>query len=264
MTPVGDMRKFSLIPSLSVFRSQSDTSYESLASVMKDNKNRRASEWATNILNNERKLVLRPLQINESDSKETSNLLYRRLSKVQPSSQTSEARKGVTRSYSVKAAKKSAESKLRNRGSSIPSEGSYSGGVKVKERTISNRSLPLPNDESEYLRLRNFSVTSKGVINRGDSFRSKSSSNVPSLNDQEKETEIEDSKTKVPSPLPEEPKFTDNLRTFKVLLVGGSGVGKTCMRKQFMTSEYICANDFLTGKTFIFLKKIDLKFLLLF
>lgn len=250
MTPVGDMRKFSLIPSLSVFRSQSDTSYESLASVMKDNRNRRASEWATNILNNDRKLVLRPLQINDRDSQETSNLLYRRLSKVQSSSQAPETRKGVTRSYSVKAAKKSAESKLRNRGSSIPSEGSYSGGVKVKERTVSNRSLPLPDDESEYLRLRNFSVTSKGVINRGDSFRSKSSSNVPSLHEQEKETETEELKTKVPSPLPEEPKFMDSLRAFKVLLIGGSGVGKTCMRKQFMTSEYICANDFLTGKYF--------------
>lgn len=248
MTPVADMRKFSLIPDLSVFRSQSDTSYESLAAVMKDNnKSRRASEWATNILGSDRKLVLRPMHANASDQREFSNLLYRRLSKVQPASDTSETKKGVSRSYSVKSAKKAADSKLRNRGSSIPGEGSCSaGGVKVKERTVSNRSLPLPSDESEYLRLRNFSVTSKGVINRGDSFRSKSSSNVPALNDYESETSAEESKPTVPSPLLEETKYFDNPRKFKVLLIGGSGVGKTSMRKQFMTSEYICANDFLT------------------
>lgn len=246
MTLVSEYRKLSLIPDLAVVRSQSDTSYESLAVAMRDKRNRRATEWATSVLSEDKKLVLRPLQINGTDSKEFGNLLYRRLSKVQPS----EASSGVSRSYSVRTVKKFNDSKQRNRGSSIPTENLHSGGVKVKERTVSNRSLPLPGDESEYFRLRNFSVTPKGLINRGDSFRSKSNSNVPSLNDSEKDEEAEEAKPQVPSPV--EMRHTDNLKQFKVLIVGGPGVGKTCMRKQFMTSEYICASDFLSGE-FLFI-----------
>lgn len=253
MTPVSDIRRLSLIPDSSVVRSQSDTSYESLAAVMKDQRARRASEWATGVYHDDKKLVLRPLQINGADEKEFSSLLYRRLSKVRPVSQAPEVSSGVSRSYSVKSVKKYADSRHRNRGSSIPSEEFHSGGVKVKERTVSNRSLPLPGDESEYLRLRNFSVTSKGIINRGDSFRSKSSSNVPSLNNniEEKDSETPELKTQMPSPLREDTKSTESPRKFKVLLIGGPGVGKTSMRKQFMTSEYICADDLLTGKIYL-------------
>lgn len=248
MTPVSDMRKLSLLPDLTVVRSQSDTSYDGLASAMREKRNRRASEWVTGMMSDDKKLVLRPLQLNGSEQKEFGGLLYRRLSKIQPSVQNSDTPAGVSRSYSVKSVKKFADARQRSRGSSIPSEYSHSGGVKVKERTVSNRSLPLPGDESDYLRLRNFSVTSKGIINRGDSFRSKSTSNVPALKNNDDDNEPTESKPKVSTPPVEDTKCAENQKQFKVLITGSPGVGKTSMRKQFMTSEYICANECLTGK----------------
>ncbi|GFT11748.1 GTP-binding protein RAD [Nephila pilipes] len=252
MTPMSDFRKMSLMPDIqSVFRSRSDTSYESLASTMLDRRGRRYSEWPTK---DDRKMVLRPLQLNEGDQKEYSNgLLYRRLSRasprIQPTSQSmvTDSREGVSRSYSVKSVKKFSE-RQRHRGSSIPSEG-HQYGVKVKERTVSNRSLPLPGDESEYFRLRNFSVTSKGVINRGDSFRSRSNSNVPGLEESEEATSSVPETTDQPSPLREEEKdVMSQKKTYKVLLVGASGVGKSSMWKQFLTSEYICDDDFAVDR----------------
>ncbi|GFV79392.1 GTP-binding protein RAD [Trichonephila clavipes] len=252
MTPVSDFRKMSLIPDIqSVFRSRSDTSYESLASVMVDRRGRRYSEWPTK---DDRKMVLRPLQLNEGDQKDYSNgLLYRRLSraspKIQPISQSmvTDSREGVSRSYSVKSVKKFSD-RQRHRGSSIPSDGNHYG-VKVKERTVSNRSLPLPGDESDYFRLRNFSVTSKGVINRGDSFRSRSNSNVPGLVENEEAASSVPETTGQPSPLREDEKdVMPQKKTYKVLLVGASGVGKSSMWKQFLTSEYICDDDFVVDR----------------
>ncbi|GBL98945.1 GTP-binding protein RAD [Araneus ventricosus] len=249
MTPMSDYRKMSLMPDVhNVIRSQSDTSYESLASVMKDKRGRRYSEWPAK---EDRKMVLRPLQLNDSDPKDCNGLLYRRLSraspKVQPTSQSiktmSDSREGVSRSYSVKSVKKYAE-RQRHRGSSIPSEANHCG-TKVKERTVSNRSLPLPGDESDYFRLRNFSVTSKGVINRGDSFRSRSNSNVPGLAETEEAASPIPETTEQPSPLRNEEKDTSfQKKLYRVLLVGASGVGKSSMWKQFLTSDYICDDDF--------------------
>ncbi|CAL1296388.1 unnamed protein product [Larinioides sclopetarius] len=254
MTPMSDFRKMSLMPDFhNVIRSQSDTSYESLASVMKDKHGRRYSEWP---VKEDRKMVLRPLQLNDSDPKDCNALLYRRLSrvspKVQPTSQSiktmSDSREGVSRSYSVKSVKKYAE-RQRHRGSSIPSE-AHHYGTKVKERTVSNRSLPLPGDESDYFRLRNFSVTSKGVINRGDSFRSRSNSNVPGLSEaEEAATSPIPETTEQPSPLRDEEKDTSfQKKSYRVLLVGVSGVGKSSMWKQFLTSDYICDDDFTVDR----------------
>ncbi|KFM71198.1 GTP-binding protein RAD, partial [Stegodyphus mimosarum] len=252
MTPVSDLRKLSLRPDsqIVVSRSQSDTSYESLAAVMVDKRARRASEWATSDKN--KKMVLRPLQLNGGDPKECNSLLYRRLSKASmkthctpQSAPATEAlhKDGVSRTYSVKSVKKISEARQRHRGSSIPSEEGHSTGARVKERTVSNRSLPLPGDETEYLRLRNFSVTSKGVVNRGDSFRSRSASHVPGLNAGEEENVT--ANTATPSPVTEEPKeLLAQKKPYKVLLIGAPGVGKTSMWKQFMTSDYICAFDF--------------------
>lgn len=235
MTPPSDYRKQSLMPDIqsNVIRSQSDTSYEGLASVMQDRRGRRCSEWAAQ----QQKMVLRPLQLNEADQKDHNGLLYRRLSSKSKTESST-----VTRSYSMKSVKKLAEARQRHRGSSIPTESNKQYGVKVKERTVSNRSLPLPGEDSEYFRLRNFSVTSKGVINRGDSFRSKSDSNVEEeVTPQPKEDQ--------PSPLREDAKEVNvQKKPFRVLLVGASGVGKSSMWKQFMTSEYICADDFGNGK----------------
>ncbi|XP_053994948.1 GTP-binding protein RAD isoform X2 [Hylaeus volcanicus] len=84
-------------------------------------------------------------------------------------------------------------------------------------------------DEDSY-RLRSFSLTSKGVINRGDSFRrrrSRSNSLAPA--DPENEE-------KLAAPAKE-------VVSYAVAMLGARGVGKTALISQFMTSECINAYD---------------------
>ncbi|XP_018371728.1 PREDICTED: uncharacterized protein LOC108766731 isoform X2 [Trachymyrmex cornetzi] len=83
-------------------------------------------------------------------------------------------------------------------------------------------------DEDSY-RLRSFSLTSKGVVNRGDSFRrrrSRSNSLAPA--DQQNE------ERRLP---PKE------VASHNVAMLGTRGVGKTALISQFMTSECINAYD---------------------
>lgn len=83
-------------------------------------------------------------------------------------------------------------------------------------------------DEDSY-RLRSFSLTSKGVVNRGDSFRrrrSRSNSLAPA----EQENEVR----RLP---PKE------VVSYNVAMLGTRGVGKTALISQFMTSECINAYD---------------------
>ncbi|XP_050473281.1 GTP-binding protein RAD isoform X2 [Bombus huntii] len=84
-------------------------------------------------------------------------------------------------------------------------------------------------DEDSY-RLRSFSLTSKGVINRGDSFRrrrSRSNSLAPAEQDGEE-------KRSVPA---------KEISSYTVAILGARGVGKTALISQFMTSECINAYD---------------------
>ncbi|XP_012276084.1 GTP-binding protein REM 1 isoform X2 [Orussus abietinus] len=84
-------------------------------------------------------------------------------------------------------------------------------------------------DEDSY-RLRSFSLTSKGLINRGDSFRrrrSRSNSLAPA--DPEKE--------ETPASPPKE------VASYTVAMLGTRGVGKTALVSQFMTSEGINAYE---------------------
>ncbi|XP_054286211.1 GTP-binding protein GEM-like isoform X1 [Macrosteles quadrilineatus] len=88
-------------------------------------------------------------------------------------------------------------------------------------------------DEDSY-RLRSFSFTSKGVVNRGDSFRrrrSRSNSLLPSSPNPEQPPS---SLSPVPSP---------EVITYRVAMLGAPGVGKTALVSQFMTSECINAYD---------------------
>ncbi|GIY01143.1 uncharacterized protein CEXT_220441 [Caerostris extrusa] len=66
--------------------------------------------------------------------------------------------------------------RFRHRIASIPNDMTLPSDGLSGQRLASNQSLPLPGDEADFMRLRNFAVTSKGVVNRGDSFRSKSRS----------------------------------------------------------------------------------------
>ncbi|XP_011504834.1 PREDICTED: GTP-binding protein REM 1 [Ceratosolen solmsi marchali] len=85
-------------------------------------------------------------------------------------------------------------------------------------------------DEDLY-RLRSFSLTSKGVINRGDSFRKKRSRSN-SLAPAEGEPE-EISKSSPPK----------DVASYNVAVLGARGVGKSALVSQFMSSEGINAYE---------------------
>ncbi|XP_011313692.1 GTP-binding protein RAD isoform X1 [Fopius arisanus] len=85
-------------------------------------------------------------------------------------------------------------------------------------------------DEESY-RLRSFSLTSKGVVNRGDSFRrrrSRSNSLAPNDNTETDLKNVQQAK---------------RIISYTVGMLGARGVGKTALISQFMTSECINAYD---------------------
>lgn len=95
-----------------------------------------------------------------------------------------------------------------------------------------------PEDEDSY-RLRSFSFTSKGVVNRGDSFRrrrSRSNSVLPPQSHEGGPTAPE-------PPPPLSPVHSPDFSSYHVAMLGAQGVGKTALVSQFMTSECINAYD---------------------
>ncbi|XP_025831617.1 uncharacterized protein LOC108734398 isoform X2 [Agrilus planipennis] len=115
-------------------------------------------------------------------------------------------------------------------------------------------SMPNTGVEEEYYRLRHFSITGKGIVNRGDSLksrRSRSNNSVASSNSSTEQlptavsatgscrtsascslASSRESSTSAPGPTP-----------YKVLMLGGPAVGKSSLVSQFMTSEYLHAYD---------------------
>ncbi|XP_022257920.1 GTP-binding protein REM 1-like [Limulus polyphemus] len=138
----------------------------------------------------------------------------------------------IRRTQSVKATRRFQTQCRRERISSIPGETYISSGETLPSGG-SSKDIILTSTKFE--RLRNFSVTSKGIVNRGDSFRSKSRSsgnffcsrNAPNS---------KPSTANIPIVLP-------SLHPVPVLIVGSSNVGKSSLSHQFTTSEYICTYD---------------------
>ncbi|XP_023217651.1 GTP-binding protein REM 1-like [Centruroides sculpturatus] len=176
----------------------------------------------------------------------------------------------VGRSQSMRTAKRPQSldptHRFRQRIASIPNDLIMPGEGGGAERIASNHSLPLPGDESEILRLRNFCVTSKGVVNRGDSFRSKSRSNhslasngsngasrsqqCPAVVTSEPLPRKDPAVGARPEIVPAEEPAEECAQAsapepvkYRVLVVGGPDVGKSSLVEQFTTSEYICAYD---------------------
>lgn len=94
-------------------------------------------------------------------------------------------------------------------------------------------------------RVRSFRTTTKGLVNRGDSFR-KRGGRVPSTE------RIRYAYT--PSPCPtrrvplevqveKPPDNPANLSYFTIIVLGANGVGKTSITQQFMTSEYVAFDN---------------------
>ncbi|GIY38932.1 uncharacterized protein CDAR_75391 [Caerostris darwini] len=191
---------------------------------------------------------------------------------------------GVSRSQSMRTARRPQSvdptHRFRHRIASIPNDMTLPSDGLSGQRLASNQSLPLPGDEADFMRLRNFAVTSKGVVNRGDSFRSKSrsahsvasvgaaaaagggSGPLPVVSGQPKdELSIDYPSTSYSQPSVEVSAavavetavaiagpsslsvVAQRPSRYKVLVVGAPDVGKTSLANQFMTSEYKCAYE---------------------
>ncbi|XP_014213096.1 uncharacterized protein LOC106642751 [Copidosoma floridanum] len=107
-----------------------------------------------------------------------------------------------------------------------------------------------PRSGDDLYRLRAFSITNKGVVNRGDSILSRRSRSNTSVNSSRNSNVSGDrspfdgsccSGQGVASLSTEsEP---EEITKYRVVLLGDSGVGKTALVSQFMTSEYINTYD---------------------
>ncbi|KAI5631146.1 ras family domain-containing protein [Phthorimaea operculella] len=103
-------------------------------------------------------------------------------------------------------------------------------------------SMPNTGVEEEYYRLRHFSITGKGVINRGDSLRSRRSRSNTSVASSASSTEAI-TRASAPCSLASSRDSSAGLSAYRVLVIGASGVGKSSLVGQFMTSEYLHAYD---------------------
>lgn len=147
---------------------------------------------------------------------------------------------------------------LVNRGSRRSATGSGAGYLEVKP-SGSNEGL----DPDSYL-LRNFSTTTKGIINRGDSFRrrrSRSNSIQPPMDIMAPVSGTPPTANPldiVSPPLtpdhilstvtpqvatPESAEESEPVSSFRMIILGAAGVGKTALIHQFKTSECINAYD---------------------
>ncbi|KAG4069972.1 hypothetical protein HA402_015196 [Bradysia odoriphaga] len=115
-------------------------------------------------------------------------------------------------------------------------------------------SMPNTGVEEEYYRLRHFSITGKGVVNRGDSLKSKRSRSNNSVASSNSSTEhltatnaLNSARTSATCSLASSRESTTSNPPcngpYKVLMLGEADVGKSSIVSQFMTSEYIHAYD---------------------
>ncbi|KOB52138.1 GTP-binding protein RAD, partial [Operophtera brumata] len=100
-------------------------------------------------------------------------------------------------------------------------------------------SMPNTGVEEEYYRLRHFR---KGVVNRGDSLRSRRSRSNTSVASSASSTEA-GTRASAPCSLASSRDSSAGLSTYRVLVLGAPGVGKSSLVGQFMTSEYLHAYD---------------------
>ena len=149
---------------------------------------------------------------------------------------------------------------IRPRTSSLPSKKEEEPCVlKVPEPEEDKSELP----EGIY-RVRSFQTTSKGIVNRGDSFKrcSRSSrrsahgsitSHASGSDRASVETESSGEKDGLRESALSLPVFDESPSSpspaYRVLVMGSSDVGKTALTQQFMTSEYMGNVDTSRGRT---------------
>ncbi|KAH8269475.1 hypothetical protein KR018_003870, partial [Drosophila ironensis] len=115
-------------------------------------------------------------------------------------------------------------------------------------------SMPNTGVEEEYYRLRHFSITGKGVVNRGDSLKSRRSRSNNSVASSNSSTEHLTTQQQLSAPTSasartslassrESSTSNPGNGPYRVLMLGGPAVGKSSLVSQFMTSEYLHAYD---------------------
>ncbi|XP_070494454.1 uncharacterized protein [Chironomus tepperi] len=112
-------------------------------------------------------------------------------------------------------------------------------------------SMPNTGIEEEYYRLRHFSITGKGIVNRGDSLKSRRSRSNNSVASSNSSTEHlttaanhgDSARTSLASSRESSTSAQGSQIPFRVLMLGSEKVGKTSIVSQFMTSEYLHAYD---------------------
>ncbi|KAG5678374.1 hypothetical protein PVAND_008056 [Polypedilum vanderplanki] len=114
-------------------------------------------------------------------------------------------------------------------------------------------SMPNTGEEEEYYRLRHFSITGKGIVNRGDSLKSRRSRSNNSVASSNSSTEhlttaanhgdSASARTSLASSRESSTSAQGSQLPYRVLMLGGEKVGKTSIVSQFMTSEYLHAYD---------------------
>ena len=130
---------------------------------------------------------------------------------------------------------------IRPRTSSMPTRNTIK-----RPGCLTHTALHLDVDYEQYT-MRSFATTSKGVVvNRGDSMRSRSSNSVYSSGSElcplspESQTSSSISRESISA-------VSDSV--FRIAVLGSSGVGKTAITQQFMTSEYLGGFDTSIGKS---------------
>ncbi|XP_024878110.1 uncharacterized protein LOC112458607 isoform X3 [Temnothorax curvispinosus] len=149
-----------------------------------------------------------------------------------------------------------------SRSQSVKAPGSRSSGrpnyLCLPQQRSRVASMPNTGVEEEYYRLRHFSITGKGVVNRGDSLksrRSRSNNSVASSNSSL--SSIRRSTEHLTASYPgtarnsaagslassRESSASQGPAPYRVLMLGAPAVGKSSLVSQFMTSEYLHAYD---------------------
>lgn len=102
-----------------------------------------------------------------------------------------------------------------------------------------------PDEDEDSYRLRSFSATSKGVVNRGDSFRRRRSRSNSLLPSEGASTPLLRSPAAPASPASHHFPGAEGagVAAYRVAMLGAAGVGKSALVSQFMTSECINAYD---------------------
>ncbi|XP_057379954.1 pneumococcal serine-rich repeat protein-like [Daphnia carinata] len=111
-----------------------------------------------------------------------------------------------------------------------------------------------PRSRDDIYRLRNFSITSKGVVNRGDALISRHSRSNTSINSTLTALSSRSGRSRsgersfggscCGSSYVSSEESSDHSNTkYRVVMLGAAGVGKTALVSQFMTSEYMNTYD---------------------